>query len=60
MHMYSCFLVFERILHVGDLVFDLPQLLQRTLAVRAVGSRELPPDVPDLVPTYVCANSETC
>jgi hypothetical protein len=47
--MYSCHLVFERILHLGDLVFDLPQLPQHTVAVRARGSRELLPDIPDLV-----------
>jgi hypothetical protein len=50
----SCYLVFERILHLGDLVFDIQKLPQHTLAVRAGGSRELPPDIPDLVPN-ICA-----
>lgn len=50
----SCYSVFERILHLGDLVFDLQQLPQHTLAVRAGGSRELPPNVPDLV-RNICA-----
>ena len=48
------FLVFEQILHVRDLVFDLQQLLQHNLAVRADGSRKLPPDVPGLV-RNICA-----
>ena len=54
MYMDSCYFLFERILHLRDLVFDVQQPPQNTLAVRAGGSRELPLDVLDLA-RDICA-----